>query len=839
MQKLGVYARMHAIWILVHNVGEGLREQSALIGALLELARTDADVRVRVQAVRAVADLTDPVLTKHRLDARPDNAPNAGWAAERLAELAKDQDPRVLLEIAIALGRLRWGKSPDWLKKTITKPDAPLAHAAMQTMRRSRNWQSILHLLDEPDSQPMRAVALRAVAEQYETAVVDDLIARLRSEKDAGRRRAYADALTRVYKKPGPWVYWGYSPRFRPANTVAWERSEHIAEALDGMLADPDRAVRLSVLQRMQREKVPARLATLGRWLEDEHQPERVAAILASVRDQPTADVRRYLGAAVRDKQHSAANRLAALAIFAQGLDEQADRALLELAEALEDGPVLAEALRGTARLPRPTTAALLLQKVKSADGEVRAAAVDTLGKIGASAGREPVLALLDDKDVRVRRAAAAAAGRLVARQAIEPLLKLATDSDAEVRRASLDSLRLLREPRVVPLAVAALGDRPLELKALECLGELGGPEQAGAVADLARRSPSADVPAAAVRVLTGWRGREGSTAQQRQDLDRAVADIHGANGILVRWQVRGPLSVQDAAPLVERLTATGGRTSPARQGGDLADWQTLFASGTEARVPLAAKGTARDGVWLATTELAVAEPTPVEFLASSSGSLQVWLNGKSVQRRDQGRTFQVDSDRFAATLAKGSNRLLVQAGPSAAAVEFHLRFRRKSAKVEQEKLTQAALARAGNPERGRKLFLDVEKSQCLKCHRLGDQGERIGPELTGVGSRFSRIYIVESILEPSRTIAPSFGTLVISLKNGKVLSGVKVAETETTLTLADNQGQKHELKKADIDEQQTSPISTMPEELEKRFTEEEFVDLIAFLVSQKQGRGP
>ena len=58
-------------------------------------------------------------------------------------------------------------------------------------------------------------------------------------------------------------------------------------------------------------------------------------------------------------------------------------------------------------------------------------------------------------------------------------------------------------------------------------------------------------------------------------------------------------------------------------------------------------------------------------------------------------------------------------------------------------------------------------------------QGEHIGPELTGLGSRFSKAYIVESILEPSRTIAPSFESTLVELKNGKVLSGIKVAETE------------------------------------------------------------
>jgi len=152
-------------------------------------------------------------------------------------------------------------------------------------------------------------------------------------------------------------------------------------------------------------------------------------------------------------------------------------------------------------------------------------AAIEALGELRAAEGREWVLPLLQDKDVRVRRAAAGAAGKLAARPAIEPLLTLVTDADPGVRRASLDALRLLREPRAVPLAVAALGDRQLELKALECLGELGGPEQAQAVAELAKRNPSVQIPAAVVRVLTEWRGRRGVAGTAMRLLIRSAAN--------------------------------------------------------------------------------------------------------------------------------------------------------------------------------------------------------------------------------------------------------------------------------------------------------------------------
>jgi putative membrane-bound dehydrogenase-like protein len=818
--RIGPRGRLHVVWVLAH-VGGGSAPED-----LLHLASTDAEPTVRAQALRAVADLVDPVLTRHKLDAGPGDAD----LAARLATLTKGQDSRVVLEGIIALGRLRWAGLPEWLRANLTKPDAVLSHAAMQALRRSENWPAILKLLDEPAGAPIRTIALRAVAERFAPVLVDGLIARLKKEPDADRRREYADALTRVHQKPGAAPYWGYRPAPRPANTVAWDRTEAIGVALDTLLADPDRKVRQVVLQRMQREKVPVRLDSLLRWLRDERDSERTAAILSSLAEQPAAEVRMALEGLIRDRVHSTANRQAALALLAKGLPEVVP--LRALAADLEDGPLLADVLARLVKAPGAPTVTLLTSKVGSPAAEVRAAAIAALGELKAPEGREAVTTLLQDRDVRVRRAAASAAGPLGAKVAIEQLLKLLADTDASVRRASLDSLTLLRETRAVPLAVAALGDRDVQLSALRCLAELGGPEQATAVAVLARTDPSAAVLAASVRVLTAWGERKDTPAAKRRELDDLIAGVHGSNGVLVRWHGTGSVPAAMAPRLIERVAGPTQEIDPAQ-------WTSLLATGTEGRLSLAPRDPPKDTVWLACTEVSVTEATAIEVLTSSSGPLQVWLNGKSVYHREQGRNFQLDSDRFAASLDRGNNRLLVQVGSSPAGVEFHLRFRRKSASAEHERLTQAALTRSGNVERGRKVFHDVERSLCLKCHRLGDKGERIGPDLTGVGGRFSRIYLVESILQPSRTIAPSYGTLVLTLQSGKVLTGVKVAETETTLTVADNQGQKQEVRKADIEKQEPSPVSTMPEGLEKRITEDELVDLIAFLVSQKEARAP
>jgi putative heme-binding domain-containing protein len=413
-------------------------------------------------------------------------------------------------------------------------------------------------------------------------------------------------------------------------------------------------------------------------------------------------------------------------------------------------------------------------------------------------------------------------------KSAAAALLGLARDANADIRRASLESLRLLKEPRSVPLAVAALTDETTRHAALLCIADLGGPAQAEAVVDLARRDPSAEVLPLVLRLLTDWSGRPGA---KRAELERAAADLQGASGVLARWQITGPLSLAAAMRLVERLSSK----SSAEPKAEKSPWRTIFGSGTESR--LRTGPAAEGGVWLASSDFRLPERTGVQFLAASSAGLRIWVNGKLAYRRDETRPFRPDSDHFDAVLDKGVNRIIIQVGATKGGSEFHARFRRKGSTAEHEALTRAALTRSGNPEHGRKLFFDAAKTQCVKCHRIGDQGERIGPELSGVGSRFPRIHLIESVLQPSRTIAPGYQTIAVTLKGGRVLTGVRVAETEDTLTFADAQGNKHVLRKSSIEEQQPQLVSVMPEGLEKPLSVDEFVDLIAFLGGLKGDR--
>lgn len=499
---------------------------------------------------------------------------------------------------------------------------------------------------------------------------------------------------------------------------------------------------------------------------------------------------------------------------------------MLHFAETLEDGPLLADALRLVG--PWPKSKPVFLATLDARDPEVRAAAIFGLARMKAKELVEPLPKLLADADARVRASAAFGAGQL--RVGADGLLGLTKDAEPSVRRAAFDALTSFPEPRAAALAVAALHDAATLESALRCLGRAGGPEHAKAVFDVARQHPSAEILPLAVSTLWDWTSR--ANAQERVVLERSIAELQGSSGTLIHWHLRGPTTPAALQPLLEKWKHFPNEAADRPTG-----WQTALGWGTEARLSPKSGPHDKDHTWLAFADVALAEPIAVQFLGASNGPIKIWLNGRQVFERTASKAFVADTDRFEATLAKGANRVLVQVGEltdKKRDPEFHLRFRKKSAAPNHEELVQAALAKPGNAERGKKLFQDVAKSQCLKCHRLGDQGEKIGPDLTGIGNRFARVYLIESILEPNRTIAPSYETLQVQLQDGRVLNGVRMAETPEALTVGDIKGDKHLIPRKHIDVVRPLTISTMPDGLERTLSADDFVDLIAFLVSQK-----
>jgi putative heme-binding domain-containing protein len=266
--------------------------------------------------------------------------------------------------------------------------------------------------------------------------------------------------------------------------------------------------------------------------------------------------------------------------------------------------------------------------------------------------------------------------------------------------------------------------------------------------------------------------------------------------------------------------------------GEDTFTWNSIIGRGAECRVQLTGPNTASSHFeWLARTDIHMTEACEIQLSTDSSISMRLWLNGELLMPSGGKQPWATGSKRFDSNLRKGSNRILVEvlaAGSKGA--QFMVNFRRKSSNPRLEQFTVAALSLVGNADRGRSLFFNTQKGQCIKCHRIDHEGGQVGPELTGVESRLSTARLIESILDPSRTVAPNYRAVTIELKSGRILAGIQVSETAAAVTIKNDQAEELVLSKSEISLIQIQPTSLMPAGLEKSITQEEFVDLIAYL---------
>jgi len=139
----------------------------------------------------------------------------------------------------------------------------------------------------------------------------------------------------------------------------------------------------------------------------------------------------------------------------------------------------------------------------------------------------------------------------------------------------------------------------------------------------------------------------------------------------------------------------------------------------------------------------------------------------------------------------------------------------------------------AGDPQRGRKLFFDLQgKLQCAKCHSVGSEGGRIGPALDRIASRRASEFIMESILEPSKEIAPEFEAVAVATRDGRVITGLRINETNFSIQLNEENGRFHSFLKRELEDVKVMKKSLMPENFAELLTVKDLHDLFAYLMS-------
>jgi putative heme-binding domain-containing protein len=137
---------------------------------------------------------------------------------------------------------------------------------------------------------------------------------------------------------------------------------------------------------------------------------------------------------------------------------------------------------------------------------------------------------------------------------------------------------------------------------------------------------------------------------------------------------------------------------------------------------------------------------------------------------------------------------------------------------------------KGGNWERGRRVFFS-EQAACFKCHTVGGQGGTIGPDLSNLPQR-DYASVLRDIAEPSYAINPDYIAHVVALKDGRLLTGVVRTEGDR-LHVGDAQGKVTTVRRDQVEELRSSPVSIMPEGMPKQLGPERMKDLLTFLLAE------
>jgi putative heme-binding domain-containing protein len=137
-----------------------------------------------------------------------------------------------------------------------------------------------------------------------------------------------------------------------------------------------------------------------------------------------------------------------------------------------------------------------------------------------------------------------------------------------------------------------------------------------------------------------------------------------------------------------------------------------------------------------------------------------------------------------------------------------------------------------GDAARGAEVF---ERAQCHKCHRFGNKGERMGPDLTDIGGRMQTKELIESILFPSERISDQFQSFTLVTTDGRTLTGIVGQGAGDTLIVLQPNGERATIPRKDVEESAANRQSSMPADLLERLTLSEIADLVVYLKSAPQ----
>ncbi len=139
-----------------------------------------------------------------------------------------------------------------------------------------------------------------------------------------------------------------------------------------------------------------------------------------------------------------------------------------------------------------------------------------------------------------------------------------------------------------------------------------------------------------------------------------------------------------------------------------------------------------------------------------------------------------------------------------------------------------------GDPQKGIPIF----KKLCAQCHKLHGEGAEVGPDITSNGrSDFEQL--LSNVFDPSLVIGLGYRQTNVVTARGQVVNGLLVEDSPQRVVLKTQGGKIETIARGDVESVTTSPLSYMPEDVERQLSPQEIADLFALLVLDRPPSDP
>ncbi|HEV3136346.1 MAG TPA: PVC-type heme-binding CxxCH protein [Pirellulales bacterium] len=519
---------------------------------------------------------------------------------------------------------------------------------------------------------------------------------------------------------------------------------------------------------------------------------------------------------------------------------------------------------------------AVVVDQLKHANASFRALAVRILRRHGSEFG-DPILDMADDASAEVRREVLLAIRTLEGEQALATLAQLASTYDG-TDRYLLEAINVAAADRKLPLLARLEMKKPLSAAQFLLL-ELLNPERA--VNDLLARLANSDLDEKSRKLLletavnmpaldAGWgllkvaANPAGPARLRRSALEKVIANLNqrgnwaamaGDDKFIAA--LRTMLDDKDLLPTALgaigklRLTALSGEVLA------LMESKNLDEGAREQAVAVAAR-LQPPGIAPALCEL-LSDPQPKVVKAALRGIVDVQdiralreiLCGDAYPQEIRGGAADrlVDSVGGAILLLRLIDEKQLPANLQSRVVARAVRHADVNIRVLYEKFIPEAerpkklgkairaediLALAGDANRGRIIFNKSSAAQCKACHAVQGFGGALGPDLSNIGKKYERGALLETILDPSKAIAPEFIPHLLETKSGQVYAGFLLERSADRVMIKDVKNQLIRVEADEVEALVPQQKSLMPELILSEVTAQDAADLLAFLTSLK-----